>query len=573
MYNRYMNYSANNTSNTNMKNCLIYARVSSAKQAQQGESLSDQESVCRMAAERRGLNVVKVFTEQFSGRKNDRPVIEDIINYIKLNPNKIDYLLFKSIDRISRNGTHGYEEIKQKLAKYKVEMIDANSVIQPSVNTLEHLGVEYPWSKTRPSEITEMVIAQQGQGEVNTILTRLIGAEVSLVRDGYKVRQANDGFVNEKIYVDGKKKVVHTPDPARAHFFIKMFKMSATNTDKEIVDHVNAAGYLSKVTHRWSKDKTKIMGTRGGVQLSIKHLQEIRQRPIYAGVNTEIWLDKPSKTKYAGLVSVDVFNRANKGKVFIKEEVNGDIKILRDYNPHQLKRMKDNPEFPHKSVVLCSICEKPFLGSSPKGKLNPVPTYHCARDHKYLGINKKDFEKNLSSFVSKLEYKDERFMKAFEEVLMNKFREKEKELGEFSVQVGATVTELEKEKIILIDSYISTKNEIVKAELDKKINAIHAKIEEVRSQRNNVEVQENDIHAFIKYVKILMEHPVEILVNQRDSHVLRSLFSVVFDQLPTYSQILNGTPKLSLPYRLVDEFKENNSLLVSPLGIEPRFKT
>ena len=553
------------------KHCLIYLRVSSPKQAQQGESIEDQKKICEIVAERYKLKALEVFSEQFSGRKNERPVIEDIISYIKSHPHKVKFLIFRAIDRFTRNGTLGYESLKQRLAQYGVALIDANGVIQPSKNTLEHLGVEYDWSITRPSEITELVMAQQGKSEVNTILTRMIGAEINLVREGYKVRQADDGYINEKVFIDGKKKVIQKPDPERAKFFIKMFEMSITNTDQEVVDHVNAMGYRSKEQKMWSKSKTKIIGTRGGVKLTIKQLQKIRQRPIYAGINTEKWLEMPLRTQYKGLISIDIFNKANRGKVYIEEHKDGTIQIHKDYNPHQLKRMKDNPLFPHKEVVLCPVCVKPFLGSSPTGKSGKsFPVYHCARNHKYYGVNKAEFEKQLTNFVAGLKYKNEGFFKVFEATLINKFREKEKELGEFSVQVGTTVIELEAEKKQAIEAFTSTKNEIIRTELEKKIEDLHKQIENNREQRNGIEVQESDIHAFVRYVKDLMEHPVERLVKQKNLSALRGLFRLVFEELPTYQEILNGTPKLSIPYKLSEEFKTNKSLSVTLLGIEPR---
>ncbi len=553
------------------KHCLIYCRVSSVKQAQQGESIDDQEKICLSIAEKYNASVLNIFKEQYSGRKDERPVIDEVFNYIKKNPNKVNFLIVRAIDRFTRNGTLGYESLKQKLAQYGVELIDSYGIIQPSKNTLEHLGVEYNWSRIHPSEITELVMAQQGKSEVTQILTRMIGAEINLVRDGYKVRQENDGYINSKIYVDGKKRVIQVPDPQRAHFFVKMFEMSITHTDQQVVDYINAIGYKSREQKKWSKSKDRVIGVKGGIKLNVKQLQKIRQRPIYCGVNSEKWLEVPIKTQYAGLVSIDTFNKANKGKLYIEESKDGVIKILKDYNPHQLKRMKDNPQFPHKSVVLCSVCKKPFLGSSPKGKCKPVPIYHCARNHKYLGVNKTEFEKELTTFVSNLEYKDESFIKTFEAVLMNKFREREKELGEFSVKVGTTVIELETEKKNLIDVYTSTQNEIIREELEKKINEIHKQIENTREQRNGIEVQENDIHAFVGYVKKLMEHPVDMLVKQKNLPALRGLFGIVFEELPTYEEIVNGTPKLSLPYRLSDEFHKNKSLNVTLRRIELRF--
>ncbi len=555
------------------QHCLIYLRVSSAKQAQQGESIEDQKKICEIVADRYKLNVLEVFSEQFSGRKNERPVIEDIISYIKSHPNKVKFLIFRAIDRFTRNGTLGYESLKQRLAQYGVSLIDANGVIQPSKNTLEHLDVEYDWSITRPSEITELVMAQQGKSEVNTILTRMIGAEINLVREGYKVRQADDGYLNERVFIEGKKKIIQVSDPKRAKFFIKMFEMSITHTDQEVVDYVNAMGFRSKEQKMWSKSKTKIIGTRGGTKLSVKRLQEYKSRTIYCGVNAEKWLKMPIRTQYKGLISIDTFNKANRGKVYVEEKKDGTIQIHKDYNPHQLKRMKDNPLFPHKEVVLCPVCVKPFLGSSPKGRSGQsFPTYHCARNHKYYGVSKIEFEKQLTNFVAGLKYKNEAFFKVFETTLINKFREKEKELGEFSVQVGTTVIELEAEKKQNIEAFTSTKNEIIRAELEKKIEDLHQQIENTRKQRNGLEVQENDIHAFVRYVKDLMEHPVERLVKQKNLSALRGLFRLVFEELPTYEEILNGTPKLSIPYKLSEEFKTAKSLSVTLRGIEPRFK-
>ena len=286
--------------NSAQKHCLIYCRVSSAKQAQQGESISDQENICRGIAERYKANILAVFREQYSGRKDERPLIDEIFAYIKNHPNKVNFLIFRAIDRFTRNGTLGYESLKQKLALSGVGLIDANGVIQPSKNTLEHLGVEYDWSRIHPSEITELVMAQQGKSEVNQILTRMIGAEINLVREGYKIRGANDGYHNEKVFVEGKKKVIQVPDPVRSPFYIKMFEMSATHTDQEVVDYVNAMGYRSAKHNRWSEKRDKIIGSAGGKPLTIKRLQAIRAKPIYCGVNTEKWLAKAIKTQYAG---------------------------------------------------------------------------------------------------------------------------------------------------------------------------------------------------------------------------------------------------------------------------------
>ncbi len=292
--------------------------------------------------------------------------------------------------------------------------------------------------------------------------------------------------------------------------------------------------------------------------------------PIYCGVNEGIWLTTPIKTRYEGLVSISTFNKANKGRRFIEENQDGSITIHKDYNPHSLKRIKDNPLFPFKSVIMCPVCDKPFLGSVSKGKSGAgFPAYHCSRNHKQYGVSKKKFEDTLSMFILNIKYKKD-FLKSFEATLVNKYREREKEIGEFSLKANSNVANLETEKLQKIAAFTSTQNQIIRATLEKQIEEIQKQITEAQEQRNKLEIKENDIHSFIKYAKNLMEHPEEMLLKQRNFTILRSLFGLVFDKLPTYTEIVSGTPKLSLPYKLSEDFKLDKDFTAGDRGIEPR---
>jgi hypothetical protein len=54
------------------------------------------------------------------------------------------------------------------------------------------MGFEYEWSRTSPSEIAETVIANTAKAEVTNILTRMIGREIELTNQGFKIRQSAD---------------------------------------------------------------------------------------------------------------------------------------------------------------------------------------------------------------------------------------------------------------------------------------------------------------------------------------------------------------------------------------------
>lgn len=60
-----------------------YCRVSTHKQAQEGESLDVQEKIEYSLAERKGITLLKIFREAYSGENNSRPIIGEIFDFIK----------------------------------------------------------------------------------------------------------------------------------------------------------------------------------------------------------------------------------------------------------------------------------------------------------------------------------------------------------------------------------------------------------------------------------------------------------------------------------------------------------
>lgn len=556
------------------KTCIIYCRVSTATQAQEGESLDVQERICRDIAERHELKVLKVFREPFSGRKEYRPIFDgEIMTYIKAHPNEVSCLIVKSIDRFTRGGSLSYERIKQELCRYGVELMDSTGIIQPMKNTLDHLDISYTWSRYSPSGVAELITANQGNAEVRDILSRTIGQEIILTREGYHIGQATDGFLIDKIRVNHKKKSIQKPDPARAPYWIKIFEMRASGqyTDQEIVDAINAMGFKTREYNRWDKAHENIVRKLGGNKLTVKKLQKDIQNSIYCGVIIHTWTNhKPIKAQYNGLVSIAMFNMANRGKIFIKELGNDQFEVLYNHHPnkHIFKRLKDNPLFPYK-FILCPHCHKPFLGSSPAGKSKKgFPTYHCHRDHQYFGVSKKEFETNVEKFLQSLKF-DPAKAKALELTFINKYRERQKELAHFSSQISKKVTELKDEQINLIDKITRASSETVIKQLEARVDLLEAEIKNTQVQRDKVEITEYDISSFIKEARKIMEHPTEMLMSIDNFTKRQALFGLVFEEMPTYQDILNGTPKLTLIFALSSEDENQKSDLARDVGIEP----
>ena len=199
-------------------NCIIDCRVSDEIQLK-GGSLEDQEVVGRRLAERNGWNVIRVFRKPHSATTFHRDDLEEIRKFIKTSEIPIHKYIMKCIDRFTRAGYPEYSRLKNELEALGVEVVDTYGIIQPKKNTLEHLGgFEYPWSVYSPSEASEMMAAFGGKQEGRDILTRLVGAEIRLVQEGYAVRRAPDGMVNKKVFIGSKERGIRVTHTNRAQF-------------------------------------------------------------------------------------------------------------------------------------------------------------------------------------------------------------------------------------------------------------------------------------------------------------------------------------------------------------------
>ena len=556
-----------------MGDSIALLRVSTTKQADQGESLVRQKENCIRKAIADGFKIIKFFEESYSGRKDFRPVVDEIFEYLDQHPGKIKRFYISDIDRLTRGGSFSYAALKKRLQGYGVELIDVTGIIQRHVNTLANEGFEYDWSLKSPSRMAENLKADIANDEVTSILTRLIGQEIRLARRGFRVREANMGFRNLRIEGEyGKKMTVLEPHPTEAPWFISMFQLRAEGlmTDEEICERVNAMGFHTRITRHRERMTRQVIGKRGGKKLTIKQLQRYIVRPIYCGVSVEKWTNYQAvRSPFPGLIDIDTFNRANRGKVKILEGGDGTLSIA--YGTERKQRMSANPQYPFRFVVRCPHCKKNLKGSASTGKLGKsYPAYHCDRGH-YFRVPVKELHENVENFVKNLRFKKE-FMDLFEAVAIDVWRIKQKEALTESISSGMNVTNLKRRQEQLLDDYTNTSSQLVKEKLTEKIELIEKQIKEAKQVRSEDELNEEKIEAYIKKAKCLVEHPSELLLSAVNEQTLRKHWHLVFSELPTYQEIQSGTPAMTIVFDLSNKSVSEEitrEQMVVPGGIEP----
>jgi len=226
----------------------------------------------------------------------------------------------------------------------------------------------------------------------------MIGAEVRYTRLGYWMRQTPFGFSSQKIETKHGKRSILVPHPNESAFTARLFELRSVGmmSDKEIIDDLNMKGFQARIHCVRSKhDRTKIVGKRGGNKLDKDAMDLLLRNPIYAGIIKEKWTsDKPIRASFEGLVSIETFNAANRGKVIITEKGSELTMTIEAAPPHQVNKGVKNPEFPYRKYIGCSKCGSAMYGSSNKGyNGTKYPAYHCSKGH-YFRIPKEELRKD-----------------------------------------------------------------------------------------------------------------------------------------------------------------------------------
>ncbi len=560
------------------RNAVAAIRVSTTKQGRDGDSPEAQKEQIDRFALNKGIVIKKIFVFMESASKEQQPM-QEAIDYCKSKKNKVDLFIIKSIDRFTRGGSLSYDLLKRQLDSCGITLIDTYGVIsQEQVNTLEHLGHSYKWSTYSPSRKSEMLEAERSKDEVRDILSRVIGAEIRYTQMGYWMRRPPYGYIGKKIETQHGKRTVLRPHPEESKFITKLFELRASRqfTDKEIATKLNNMGYRGRTQYRRSKtDHSRIISKTEGALLDEKRLWRIVRNPIYTGIIVEKWTKyQPVKAMFDGLVSVELFNRANKGKRTIIEMPGNKIAITdnvaaRNATPQGTR----NNDFAFKHYVMCPQCNKPLSGSTSRGKTGKYYSYyHCdKRGHKFR-VSKEDLETKIYSFIDGMTFSQERIDKVFAIV-----REKyEQHIATYEAQSAALdgqIVSLETKARELTRNFATIASSAQKY-VNEELEDIDKQIKRLALERTNMESKKPmDIDTVLERIKKFSEN-IGQAISQQGSNIKKAqLFGLLFKTLPTYNDLSfrnRKTPLFTGVHPIFNLLATDNLHLVIPRGVEPR---
>jgi site-specific DNA recombinase len=307
---------------------LIYTRVSTKEQVDEGNSLPTQEKICRRYAENNGMKVVGMFREEGESAKTvHRTQLKKLMEYCTVNKKSVDAILIYRIDRLSRE-TADYLQLKSFFAALGIKVVSASENIED----------------TPVGRFIENVLAGTAQFDNEVRAERSKNGMVDGVKEGRWQWKAPFGFINTR--VEGKKNIAPTEDTHKLNLIREAWSLIDNGySETEALKMVTAKGLLN--------DRQK--------PIQIQHFSKMLQNTLYMGVIEAFGLTIYSSS-IKPIIDEETWHRVN-------DRITGKNKA-----PAKYKKL--NPDFPLRGSLLCEYGHR-MTGSAPKGNGGRYPKYHC----------------------------------------------------------------------------------------------------------------------------------------------------------------------------------------------------
>ncbi|MFA6251031.1 MAG: recombinase family protein [Candidatus Paceibacterota bacterium] len=502
----------NTTNQTALKRCVIYVRVSTKEQADEGNSLVTQERICREYANKNDYEINEVFVEQGESAKTaDRTELQKLLKYCAEKKNGIRAVIIYKLDRLSRN-TDDYSQIRLLLKRYGVEIKSTS---------------EY-FENNPVGRFMENTMANIAQFDNDIRAERSTNGMKEAVRDGRYVWMAPIGYLNAK--VNGKATIVK--DSKIAPIVHKTFTLVASNvyTTEEVRKMMTKKGLANKSGKPFSKG----------------YFYTILRNELYCG--RIIKFGAIYNGLYPAIISEEIFDQAQR--------------VLKNKGHKHSTHITDHPDFPLRRFVINEIGKK-LTGSWSKGRDKKYPYYRFGgKDTNY---NRDKFENDFVKFLDKYSLdssKIEKLKLAIKKNFSKKFQETRNNTEKLKRQIQ--VLKYKQTSVIKKNLEGFIQNEVLKEQLE----LIDQELLELNSQLVAMPSLNIDILSIMKELEEYFRNPSQVW---RDAPI-ETKIRLQWFQFPkglTFKNSAFGTIDTSFLFKLKSSISDIESSRVRRVGFEP----
>ena len=255
-----------------LRPAVIYCRVSSREQAEEGYSIEAQQKFLRDYAANRGFEVLREFVDIESAKASGRIQFDAMLAFLSRRRTVRHAVLVEKTDRLYRNIKDWVTVDEQKV---ELHLAREGTIISEESRSSEKFvhGIKVLVARNYSDNLSEEV--KKG---MNT-----------KAADGYWPSAAPFGYRNER--VDGRSRIA--PDPVAARVVHRLFDL-----------YDGGAHSLERLTELLREEG--ITGRRGG-SIAVSNVHKILRNPLYAGEFS--WAGETYQGKDPTLVSRDLWQR------------------------------------------------------------------------------------------------------------------------------------------------------------------------------------------------------------------------------------------------------------------------
>ena len=496
-----------------IKKVIVYVRVSSREQVDEGNSLVTQERLCREFCEKNNYIVDRVFIEKGESAKNiNRTELRKMLEHCSLKRNGTDALIIYKIDRLSRN-TDDYSQIRIMMKKYNVEII----------------SISERFENNPVGRFVENMLANTAQFDNDVRTERCTNGMKEAVLEGRYVWGAGIGYINTK--VSGKANIA--PD-AMAPLVKEMFSLIATG--------------LYPLT-----DVRKMMAEKGlrlknGNEVSKQHYYELIRNPIYMGLIYKF--GEVVQGTFESIISEELFYNVQK---VIKN--NG-----RKTRVYQI----ENDDFPLKRFIFNEEGDKKMTGSWSKGRNGSKYAYYNFPG-KGKSIKKEIVENTFIDYMNNY-YIENDVMDQLESKIKDKFL-KATELSRVDASKNKSkLSDLERMQNSLVDKNLT--GVINDSLFSKRMESLEIEINELK---NDIALHADSDYSFEELLGMCREYFTNpgTVWNKANVEEKIKLQWFEFPSGITFDGENFRTREISLFHKAKSPLMRGESVLVDPTGFEP----
>jgi site-specific DNA recombinase len=504
---------------------VIYTRVSTEDQKENGFSLQDQERRIRKYCNDQGLDIIAHYQDDYSAKDFNRPQFQKMLSDLKDKRIKPSHLICLRMDRFSRNLEETLIMTKVlKELKVEVYFIEGNvDLSTPESSILYMLSALLPQVENERRGLN----TKQGMRQA--------------LRQGKWMWQAPKGYSNDKL-----NKTIHPNDEAK---YIKQ-------------------GFLEVSFGIKSPDMVRKELNSIGFKCSKQSFSKLLKDVFYTGkILVKAWKDEPEqivKGIHEAIIDDDLFERVQN--------------ILNGRKRKQPKKSKLKALFPLRGHLICKRCGNNLTASSSKGSTKKYDYYHCqhgCKERISAKLANTEYEKLLASLVVNKEI-SELYTEALKDVYEQNEGLKEKKIQDCLKSISNSETKLKSIDDKLINNTLDIDNYTrIANSLNNDIKQSHEEIAMLSETETNLDKQLKYGISFITHLDYYyINAPLEL-----KGKITSSIFpeKLIFDENKYRTKNKNSLLSLicsdSISWR--KDYKEKAiisdglSSLAPPSGLEP----